>query len=141
MEWFIMALKRYADFSGRSRRKEYWFFYLFYVLIFIGIQFLEVMLNMSEPESFGLFSGLFFLGMFIPSIAVTVRRLHDTNRSGWWILISFVPLIGFIAMLFFLFSEGDSGSNAYGPDPKANVAEAGQSSGASEEEFWTRRDV
>lgn len=140
MEWFIMALKRYAVFSGRSRRKEYWFFYLFNVLILFGIVIVEAALDLSDPEGFGPLSAIYFLAMFIPGLAVTVRRLHDTNRSGWWFLISFVPLIGFFALLFFALSEGDSGTNAYGPDPKASAEIAAQPV-SEEDDFWTRRDL
>jgi len=115
MSWFLMALKRYAEFSGRSQRSEYWFFILFYVLIAIALVFVDV--GIGASTGYGLLSGIFALGMFIPSLAVTIRRLHDTDRSGWWILIGFIPLIGTIVMLVFMVLDS-TGPNRFGPNPK-----------------------
>jgi len=113
MNWFVAVIKKYAEFSGRARRKEYWMFVLFYFLIAIGIAIVEGLLG-----SPGIVGGLFGLALLVPSLAVTVRRLHDTARSGWWILIGLVPLVGFIVLLVFMCLEGSSGSNAFGADPK-----------------------
>ena len=116
MSWFLMALKKYAEFSGRSRRLEYWFFMLFYMLIAIALVFVDV--AMGTSTGYGVLSGILFgLAMFIPSLAVTVRRLHDTDRSGWWILIGFIPLIGGIVMLVFMVLDS-TGPNRFGPSPK-----------------------
>lgn len=126
-----MPFSRYADFSGRSRRMEYWMFRLFEFLVFVGgfffIAFLGGLMRGAGGEQAGgivggigmLALGLFLLGSIIPSIAVTVRRLHDTNRSGWMLLLGFIPLIGGIVLLVFMFSEGTRGPNDYGNDPKA----------------------
>ena len=120
MNWYFEALKKYAVFAGRARRKEYWFFVLFYLIIIFVLAFIDGMTgNLNADTGFGLFSGLFILAMIIPSISVTVRRLHDTNRSGGWWFIYFIPLIGAIVMLVFTVTEGTSGQNDYGPDPKA----------------------
>jgi len=120
MSWFLKALKNYAGFSGRSRRKEYWFFILFYMIIFMVVAFLDGLLGTFSAESgIGVLSGIFILGMIIPNIAVTIRRLHDTDRSGWWILIAFVPFVGGIVLIVFMVMGGTQGSNQYGPDPIA----------------------
>lgn len=127
----LMPLKRYADFSGRSRRKEYWMFVLFQVLLvipFVLVLGLSGSLEEgSEPGGFAMLLagllGLIFLGLFIPSLAVQVRRLHDTDRSGWWILLGIIPFvnyIGFIVLLVFYCLDGSKGENRFGADPKMN---------------------
>ncbi len=120
MNWFITVLtKRYAQFTGRARRAEFWYFTLFYLLIYVGLAIVDALTGMLRMESgLGLLSGIFALAALIPSIAVAVRRLHDTNRSGWWVLMGFVPLIGLIVLLVFYFQEGTAGDNQYGPNPK-----------------------
>ncbi len=119
MNWFIEVLKKYAVFNGRARRKEYWFFYLFYLIIFMVLAFLDGMTgSFSKTVGIGMLSGIFILAMIIPGLAVSVRRLHDTDRSGWWILISLIPLIGGIWFLVLMVLDGTSGQNQYGPDPK-----------------------
>jgi uncharacterized membrane protein YhaH (DUF805 family) len=125
MKWAVYALQRYAEFGGRSQRSEYWFFLLFYLLIFFGLAFLDMSTGMyNEQADIGLLSGIFALAMFIPSLAVTVRRLHDTGRSGWWLLINLIPFIGAIVTLVFLVQDSDGGTNAYGPSPKTGAAAA-----------------
>ena len=117
MEWYLAALSKYAQFSGRSRRKEYWFFYLFNLLISVGLAILDNVLGLGGA-GFGLLSGLYALAVLIPGLAVTVRRLHDTGKSGWWLLIVLVPLIGAVVLLVFMVTDGTPGANEYGPDPK-----------------------
>lgn len=120
MSWFLLALKKYATFRGRSQRSEYWYFFLFYLLIVLALAFLDVLLGtFSEAEGIGLFSGLFVLAMLLPSLAVGVRRLHDIGRTGWWLLIAFVPIIGTLVLLVFAVQDSEPGTNAYGPNPKA----------------------
>jgi uncharacterized membrane protein YhaH (DUF805 family) len=120
MEWYLEALKKYAVFSGRSRRKEYWFFVLFNFLIGIAFGIVDAVVGLG-------FLGLIYgLAVIIPGIAVTIRRLHDTGRSGWWILIGFVPIIGFFVMLYFLFQDSEPGANEYGPNPKQSEFTSGQ---------------
>ncbi|HEU0097909.1 MAG TPA: DUF805 domain-containing protein [Allosphingosinicella sp.] len=119
MEWATLPLKRYAEFSGRSRRKEYWMFFLLCMVVALVIGFVEGMLGLNNMVGpYGPLSTLFMLAILVPSIAVGIRRLHDTGRSGWWILIALVPLVGGIVLLVFYVLEGVRGPNEYGPDPK-----------------------
>lgn len=119
MDWYVGVLKNYTGFSGRARRKEYWFFTLFNVLIVIALAILDSMLGtFNAATGYGLLSFIYTLGVLIPSVAVAIRRLHDTNRSGWWLLLGLVPLIGGLVLLVFLVLDGTQGSNDYGPDPK-----------------------
>jgi uncharacterized membrane protein YhaH (DUF805 family) len=120
MAWYLLAWQRATDFSGRSRRKEYWYFQLFnaIVMIFLGL-FAVAFSDQGKPAMipFGL---LFTYGLvlFVPSLAVTVRRLHDIGRSGWWYLIAFVPLIGGLILFVFTLLDSDPDRNEYGPNPK-----------------------
>ncbi|RPF72093.1 DUF805 domain-containing protein [Aurantiacibacter spongiae] len=140
MNWMILPLKRYAEFTGRSRRKEYWMFVLLNVIVVVVLSFIAGIVGTGintvangDPTSVlgfftggvGLLLGLYFLAILIPSIAVSVRRLHDRNMSGWWylgfVVLSLVPFVGFIAsiaMLVIFALPGTDGPNRYGPDPK-----------------------
>jgi uncharacterized membrane protein YhaH (DUF805 family) len=119
MNWYLEALKKYAVFDGRARRKEYWFFVLFNIIFTTVLSFLDGMFGTFDLESgYGVLSGIYILAVFIPGLAVTIRRLHDTDRSGWWWLICFIPLLGAIVLLVFMVIDGTSGQNQYGPDPK-----------------------
>ena len=101
MNWYLEALKKYAVFSGRARRMEYWMFGLFYLIFAIVLGIIDSILGIGW-EGGGLLSSLFLLAMVIPSIAVTFRRLHDTDHSGWWLLIGLVPLVGTIILFIFM---------------------------------------
>ena len=119
MNWYIDVLKKYAVFSGRARRKEYWFFFLFNLIISIILNLIDNATGTFDPETgVGILGTIYLLAVLIPAIAVTVRRLHDTGRTGWWILISFIPLIGAIVLLVFLVFDSEPESNQYGPNPK-----------------------
>jgi len=120
MEWMLMPLRRYAEFSGRSRRKEYWMFVLFIFIVAIVLSIVEGIVGLSGSigGAYGPLTLLFLLAIIIPSLAVGIRRLHDTNRSGWWILISLVPIIGSLILIYFYVLPGTIGANEYGPDPK-----------------------
>jgi len=122
MSWYLQALKKYAVFSGRARRKEYWFFVLFYVIIVVVLSIIDAMLGLQFGQGVGILSTIYMLAVLIPGLAVGVRRLHDINKSGWWILIGFVPIIGPIILLIFALMGGTAGDNTYGPDPKAAAA-------------------
>ena len=119
MNWYLQALKKNADFSGSARRRGNWFFVLFNIIIYILLSICDVFLGTySAAASIGILAGIYSLAVLIPGIAVTVRRLHDTGRSGWWILIQLVPLVGSIVLLIFLLIDSQPGQNAYGPSPK-----------------------
>ncbi|HWZ71345.1 MAG TPA: DUF805 domain-containing protein [Casimicrobiaceae bacterium] len=123
MNWYLQALKKYADFSGRARRREYWFFVLFNLIVSVVLAVCDVVLGTySAAASIGILSGIYTLAVLIPGIAVTVRRLHDAGRSGWWILIVLVPIVGWIVLLVFMLLDTQPGQNAYGPSPKAGEA-------------------
>ncbi len=117
VEWYMLALRRYVDFAGRSRRREYWFFALGNVVIAIVLMLIERMLGMASG-GYGILTIIFELAILVPSIAVSIRRLHDTGRSGWWILIAFVPILGALVLLYFMLLDSEPGMNAYGPNPK-----------------------
>ena len=170
MEWMLLPLKRYAEFSGRSRRKEYWMWFLFVIIVFIVLSLIDSALGLggrttadstSGPGSVGysagvhggILTGLFSLAILIPNIAVAVRRLHDTNRSGWWILMPALPyILGFIltmvgamsasvalamagggliivgaicaiVVLVWYCLPGTKGPNSYGDDPMGHTPE------------------
>ncbi|RDK84326.1 DUF805 domain-containing protein [Marinirhabdus gelatinilytica] len=128
--WKKAAFDNFANFDGRARRSEYWYFTLFNVLVTIAFVFVAVILvgvsgaPEEPPAIFYMLMlpfGLFYLILLIPSIAVSVRRLHDTDRSGWWYLLNVIPIVnyvGSIVLLVFYCTEGTRGANQYGKDPK-----------------------
>lgn len=126
MYWYTEAMKKYAVFTGRARRKEYWTFHLVNIAIVIILVFAFALLIPStiaqRENSFALIPWLivfvaFVLATLIPGLAVSVRRLHDTNLSGWWLLLSLVPLGGIVLLVFHLL-DSNPGPNRYGPNPK-----------------------
>ncbi len=119
MNWYLHVLKNYANFNGRARRKEFWMFVLFNILFGIVAMGIDNMLGLAnDMTGYGPVYGLYTLAVFIPGLAVSVRRLHDIGKSGWMILISLIPIIGFIWLLVLFVQEGNHGPNQYGPDPK-----------------------
>lgn len=122
MNWYLKVLKQYVDFSGRARRKEYWMFILFNIIFSAIAMTIDYVLGLSVMGS-GPIGMIYSLAILLPSIAAVVRRLHDINRSGAWILIGFIPLIGQIWLLVLLIKAGDAGDNKYGSDPKIEVAQ------------------
>lgn len=117
MNWYVAVLKKYVVFEGRAHRTEYWMFVLINFLIAVAIAVVEGILGLG-----GLIGTLYALGVLLPSIAVAARRLHDTGRTGWWLLIAFVPVIGFIVLLVFMVLDSEAQQNAYGPNPKGQPA-------------------
>ncbi len=120
--WKKVVFKNYANFTGRARRAEYWYFVLVNFIIYVPLYLIGIagLLNESNALGFigmGLFI-LFALAMLIPSLAVVVRRLHDLNKSGWYYFIGIIPIVGPIIMLVWLFTDGDRFTNNYGEDPK-----------------------
>ena len=121
MGWYLEALKKYAVFGGRSRRKEYWYFVLFSLIVSLILSAIDALLGtFSSSTNVGLLGGIYGLAIIIPSIAVSVRRLHDIDRTGWWVLISLVPVIGTIVLLVSAVLDGTPGQNRFGPNPKAS---------------------
>lgn len=112
-DWFIKCMKNYANFNGRARRKEYWFFRLSIFILVIIASIVDMVL-----ETEVIFTGLVLLATFIPDLAVSSRRLHDTERSGWWFLISLIPIIGIILLVIWFATEGQSENNFYGEPVK-----------------------
>lgn len=106
------VLTKYATFSGRARRSEYWFFALAYLIASVVANIIDQMIGTQ------LFVYILALALLLPSLAVGVRRLHDTGRSGWWILIGLVPIVGFIVLIVFYVQDSQPMTNAYGPSPK-----------------------
>ena len=125
MEWMILPLKRYAQFSGRSRRMEYWMFWLFSILVGAATSIIDMAIFGYDIGNNGPVNGVANLALLIPSIAVGVRRLHDTGRSGWWLLLIFLIIIGWIILLIWFCTDGTTGANKYGEDPKGGVDAAG----------------
>jgi uncharacterized membrane protein YhaH (DUF805 family) len=123
MNWYLDVIKQYAVFRGRARRKEYWFFLLFNLIASLVFTVIDYMTGSLDPElGMGLLSGLYSLAILVPSLAVTVRRLHDTDRTGWWLLIGMIPLIGAIVLLVFMLLDSQPGDNQYGAHPKGVTA-------------------
>jgi len=125
MDWMLMPVKRYADFSGRSRRKEYWMFILGFVIAMVVASIVEGILGMSGMVggAYGPLTLLLILGLFIPALACQVRRFHDQDKSGWFVLLGLIPLLGGLIVLVFMCLEGTKGPNRFGEDPKGNTAE------------------
>lgn len=119
MNWYLEVLKKYARFDGRAGQKEYWYFSLFSFIIIVVLSVIDMMTGTFNVNvGLGLLSGIYTLAVLIPSIAVSVRRLHDTDRSGGWFLINAIPLIGVIVFLIFTAQDGTPGDNQYGSNPK-----------------------
>lgn len=120
MNWYLEVLKKYAVFAGRARCKEYWYFVLFNILVSIVLAIIDGATGSFSTEAgMGLLGGIYTLAVLIPGVAVSVRRLHDTNHRGWWLLIALVPLIGAIVLLVFMVQKSEQGENQYGSNPMA----------------------
>ncbi|MFT3793207.1 DUF805 domain-containing protein [Flavobacterium sp.] len=123
MNWYLKVLKQFADFNGRARRKEYWMFVLFYCIFMVVATMIDGGLGINiGPSPYGYITVAYLLAMIVPSIAVAVRRLHDVGKSGWFILVCLIPVIGSIWLLVLLAKEGDAVDNQYGPNPKGTNA-------------------
>jgi uncharacterized membrane protein YhaH (DUF805 family) len=111
MQYFTNALKKYADFSGRATRQEYWMYILFYIVFYLLLAMVGGVLGLS------ILTTVFSLGLLVPTISLAARRLHDTGRTGWWQLLSLVPIVGSIVLIVFLVQDSHD-DNPYGPNPK-----------------------
>ena len=118
MNYYIEVFKKYAVFSGRATRSEYWYFQLFNAIAFILILVLSVVVGGSQ---FIFLAFLYGLTVLIPGLSVTVRRLHDINKSGWWFFVNFIPLVGGIILLIFMVMDTFPQDNQYGQNPKATA--------------------
>ena len=124
MKYFLKCLRQYADFKGRARKKEFWFFLLYSFIFSILVRLIDGVIGTYDPQiGLGLLGGLYSLGIMIPYWAVWVRRLHDVGKSVWWIFILFIPLIGAIWLLILFVRDSQEGENQYGPNPKTDTLE------------------
>ena len=114
MNYYIEVLKKYAVFKGRARRAEYWYFFLFNFIVSVGLTIVNGILGDTK----NILGILYSLVVFIPSLAVSVRRMHDVGKSGWILLVSLIPLIGWIWVLVLAVTDSQAGENQYGPNPK-----------------------
>ena len=122
MEWYLKVLRQYADFRGRARRSEYWYFVLFNGIFSIVAIVLDNILGLASRElGYGVLYGVYSLAMIIPNLAVSVRRLHDVGKSGWFLLIALIPIVGAIWLLVLYFTDSDFGSNKWGLNPKQSI--------------------
>ena len=118
INWFMMVVtQHYFDFNGRARRAEFWWFSLVYFVLYLAVYIFGSILHLGQ-----VLGSLVSLALLLPSLGVGVRRLHDTDKTGWLILIGIIPIVGWIALIYFYVQPGTSGSNQYGPDPKAGLA-------------------
>jgi uncharacterized membrane protein YhaH (DUF805 family) len=120
MQWYAKVLRQYADFTGRARRTEFWMFTFVSAIIGIVLSLVdEVVFVGPGVSTTGWLGTIYGLAVLLPTLAVGARRLHDTGRSGWWLLLAIIPLIGAIVLIVFFALEGQRTTNSYGPDPKA----------------------
>lgn len=121
MNWYLKVLRQYTDFNGRARRKEYWMFVLFNFIFAIVAMLLDNLLGITYggmPYGYGPIYTIYGLAVFLPSLAVLIRRLHDIGKNGWWVFISLIPLAGGIWLLVLLATDSQPGENEFGPNPK-----------------------
>ncbi len=122
MNWYLTVLKKYAVFSGRARRKEYWMFVLFNMIFAVVAMILDNVLGIAiEAVRYGPIYIIYALAVLLPGLAVSVRRLHDVGKSGWYMFIALIPIVGAILLLIKMCSDGTPGENIYGANPKENV--------------------
>jgi len=117
MYWYLKGLRLYADFYGRARRKEFWIFTLFNIVFFWLAIFLDILFE-TTIDDFGIIESLYTIFMFIPQLAVSVRRLHDIGKSGWYNLIAIIPYIGWLVLIFLFCQDSQIRENRWGKNPK-----------------------
>lgn len=119
MDWYLGAFRKYFDFNGRAGREEFWYFFLFNMIVSVVLVIIDAsMLGANQKMTFAMLSLIYVAVVFLPSLGVSIRRLHDIGRSGWWLLIGLVPLVGTIVLLVFWVSDGNPNENVYGANPK-----------------------
>lgn len=114
MNDYLEVLRKYAVFHGRERRRVFWWFVVFHIIVLFTLSIFEFFLTGQAA----ILVGLYNLAVFIPGLAVTIRRLHDTGRTGWWVLIGLIPFFGPLILLIFMLLDSEPGTNQYGPNPK-----------------------
>ncbi len=119
MDWYIKALRNYIGFGGRARRKEYWMFILVNLVLSVVLGILDNMLGLHISKDKGVLTTVYGVFIFLPYWAVQFRRLHDTDRSAWWLLLLLIPIVGWLIILAFNCQNGTPGANKFGSDPKA----------------------
>jgi len=118
VKWYFHSLRKYAVFAGRAHRREYWTFELWNLIIPAALVFVDIKIGESSHPDRAVLTGVYLLVTAIPSLAGSVRRLHDTNHSGWAVFLGMIPLVGQFVLLRFLVKDSDPGSNRFGPNPK-----------------------
>jgi uncharacterized membrane protein YhaH (DUF805 family) len=116
VQWYLEVLKKYVVFDGRAHRTEFWMFVLVNLIISILLTIVDVAIG-TYGAGGGLLSGIYSLAVLLPSLAVGARRLHDVGRSGWWLLLGLIPIVGIIILIVWWAQEGDAAPNEYGPNP------------------------
>ncbi|WKB35207.1 DUF805 domain-containing protein [Terrilactibacillus sp. S3-3] len=114
MHWYFDVLRNYVGFGGRATRTEFWMFTLFNAIVSVIANLIDYLLLNNQP----IVNSIYSLAVLLPSLAVAVRRLHDTGRTGWWVLIGLIPVVGWIVLLIFYCTDSQENQNAYGPNPK-----------------------
>lgn len=120
MNYYIDALKKYIVFNGRATRSEYWYFILFTFIATAILAIIDNTFGFTDESGQGMLTGIYSLATIVPVISALVRRLHDTGKSGWWVLIGLIPFVGSIILIIFAIKDSQPGTNAYGPYPKKN---------------------
>lgn len=121
MNWYIKVLKKYAVFSGRARRQEYWMFFLFNFIFGMAASLLDLVIFGASLAGFSPLYVVYLVAVFVPGLAVAVRRLHDVGKSGWYLLIILIPIVGPIWFLVLTVTDSQPGDNKYGPNPKEEI--------------------
>jgi uncharacterized membrane protein YhaH (DUF805 family) len=124
MNWYVAVLKKYAVFEGRASRTEFWMYALFNFIVSVVLGIIDGMLGLRFGPGIGLLGAIYGLGVLLPGVGVSIRRMHDTGKSGWWLLIAFVPFIGWIIVIVLLALDSEPGQNQYGPSVKGAAAPA-----------------
>ena len=120
LRWFIVVLQKFADFSGRASRAEYWWYILGYVIVYVAAVIFDDILGLNNTGmEYGVITTVVILLFFLPSLSVSIRRLHDVDKSGWWLLVNFIPF-GVFVILYFQLLKGTAGDNKYGPQPPSS---------------------
>ena len=117
MNWYLAVLKKYLEFGGRASRTEFWMFALFNFIVSMVLAVIDHVIGTRTAQGIGILGAIYGLGVLLPYLGVAARRLHDTGRSGWWLLLLLIPFIGWVVLLIFYVLESQAGENQYGPSP------------------------